>query len=190
MKTMAIQDRVRKLTYDDYVLIPDDGNRHEILDGEHYVSPSPKRFHQRLVGRLFTRLEALVDRLGLGEVYLSPFDVVLSANDVVQPDLFFLSLERSEISTEDNIQGAPDLVIEILSERTRKRDEEKKLRCYERFGVREYWIVNGAWKIVTVYRWTGGRFYRQPELSAIAGDVLTTPLLPGLAIPLAELFAA
>jgi Uma2 family endonuclease len=187
---MALQDRIRKLTYDDYVLIPDDGNRHEILDGEHYVSPSPKRFHQRLVGRLFKRLEALVNRLGLGEVYLSPFDVVLSANDVVQPDLFFLSRERSEISTEDNLQGAPDLVIEILSESTRRLDEKIKLQRYERFGAREYWIVNGIRKVITIYRWIGDDFQRQPELSAAAGDVLTTPLLPGLAIPLAELFAA
>ncbi|MEA2600432.1 MAG: hypothetical protein QOF89_1424 [Acidobacteriota bacterium] len=187
---MALQDRVRKLTYDDYVLIPDDGKRHEILDGEHHVSPSPSPFHQRLVARLFRWLDGFVFPRGLGEILFAPLDVVLSWNDVVQPDLLYISRERAEISTEKNIQGAPDLVVEVLSERTRHLDEGTKLRRYDQLGVEEYWIVNGFQRTVTVCRRIDGDFRRLPELSAAAGDILTPPLLPGLAIPLAELFAA
>ena len=187
---MAIQDRVRKLTYDDYVLIPDDGNRHEIIDGEHYVSPAPYLRHQRLVGRLFRWLDGFVVPGSLGEVFFAPLDVLLSWNDVVQPDLLYVSRERAEISTEKNIQGAPDLVIEVLSERTRKLDEEIKLWSYEQYGVGEYWIVNGSRKAVAVFRRIDGAFQPQPELSAAAGDVLKTPMLPGLEISLSELFAS
>jgi len=187
---MALQDRIRKLTYDDYVLIPDDGKRHEILDGEHYVSPSPSLSHQRLVARLFRWLDGFVLPRSLGEVLFASLDVVLSWNDVVQPDLFYVSRERAEIKTEKNIQGAPDLVVEVLSERTRHLDEGTKLRRYDELGVEEYWIVNGFRKTVTAHRRIDGEFRRLPELSAAAGDVLTTPLLSGLTIPLAELFAA
>ncbi len=190
MTTMALPDRIRKLTYDDYVLIPDDGKQHQILDGEHYVSPSPSRWHQRLVLRLIRWLDGFVLRHDLGEIFVSPLDVLLSWNDVVQPDLFFISKERSEISTEENVLGAPDLVIEILSPKTRKLDEGVKLQRYERFGVREYWMIDGFRKGVTVCRPIDGAFQRLPVLSAAAGDVLTIPLLPGLEIPLAELFRA
>src|SRR5436305_9026054 len=139
---MALQDRIRKLTYDDYVLIPDDGKRHEILDGEHYVSPSPSLGHQRLVARLFRWLDGFVHPRELGEVLFAPLDVLLSWKDVVQPDLLFISRERAEISTEKNVQGAPDLVIEVLSKSTWNLDQDVKLQRYERFGVREYWLVD------------------------------------------------
>jgi Uma2 family endonuclease len=187
---MALQDRIRKLTYDDYVLIPDDGKRHEILDGEHYVSPAPTLWHQYLLLDLGSRLHVFVKIHRLGRVYAAPADVVFSRHDVVQPDLLFISRERLKIAREANVQGAPDLVIEILSKSTRRLDEGIKLRRYEYFGVREYWMVNDFRKTVTVYRWIDGAFQLRPELSAAAGDILTTPLLPGLAIPLAELFAA
>jgi Uma2 family endonuclease len=186
---MALQDRVRKLTYDDYALIPDDGKRHEIIDGEHCVSPAPPPWHQRLIARLFRALDGFVHGRGLGEIVLSPCDVVFSRFDVVQPDLFFMAKERSGIVTEKNIQGVPDLVVEVLSKGTRRLDQTLKLRRYESFGVREYWIVDGFRKVVLVHRFVDGAFQPQPELSAATGDVLTTPLLPGLEIALAELFA-
>jgi|SRR3954451_11406653 Uma2 family endonuclease len=187
---MALQERIRRLTYDDYVLIPDDGRRHEILDGEHYVSPAPTVSHQRLVGRLFRWLDGFVIPRGLGEVFFAPLDVILSWNDVVQPDLFYVSRERAAISTEKNIQGAPDLVIEVLSQGTRNLDEEIKLWSYKRYGVGEYWIVDGFRKTVTVFRRVDGTFQQQPKLTAEAGDLLATPLLSGLEISLSELFAS
>jgi Uma2 family endonuclease len=185
---MAIQDARRKLTYEDYECIPDDGLRHEILDGDHYVSPAPARRHQRAALKLGGRLDTFVEENSLGEVLIAPYDVVLSPHDIAQPDVLFVSKERAGISTEKNLQGAPDLLIEILSDRTRKRDEEIKRDLYERFGVKEYWLVDPVRQTVLVYRREGDRFHRAGRFSAAAGDVLTTPLLLGLEIPLREIF--
>jgi Uma2 family endonuclease len=184
---MALHDRIRKLTYDDYVLIPDDGQRHEIIDGEHYVSAAPFIRHQRLVRKLIQRLSP-VDEQGLGEVFPAPCDLVFSRYDIVQPDLLFISRERLQILTEKNVQGVPDLVIEILSEGTRRLDEEIKFDLYERFGVLEYWILDPVLRTARIYRLKDRRFHLAAELSAESGDVLTSPLLPGLQIPMAGIF--
>jgi Uma2 family endonuclease len=185
---MAVQDRIRKLTYDDYARFPDDGKRHEIIDGEHYVAPSPFTPHQGLSIELGSRLHLFVKRHRLGRVFGAPYDVLLSKHDVVQPDLMFVSNEQAGIITEKNVQGSPDLVIEILSERTRRLDETVKLDLYDRYGVPEYWMFNTSQKTTRVYRRTPEGFRLIAELSAAAGDVLTTPLLPGLEIPLAQIF--
>lgn len=182
MTTMAIRDAARrKLTYEDYVLFPEDGQRHEIIDGEHYVSPAPIPKHQRVSMRLSIRIGGFVEEHGLGEVFASPIDVLLSRHDILQPDLLFISKERLAILREKNIQGAPDLVVEILSESTRRLDEKIKLARYEVLGVSEYWIVDPLADRVHVFR---------PDSKTVlsVGDVLTTPLLPGLEIPLRYLF--
>jgi Uma2 family endonuclease len=189
---MAIQDAARrKLTYEDYERIPDDdGLRHEILDGEHYVSPAPFTQHQRVAVKLSVCLHFFVEEHGLGEVLTAPCDVLLSRHDIAQPDILFISTERAGIATEKNIQGAPDLLVEILSDDTRKRDEGIKREIYERSGVNEYWLVDPVRQTALVYRREGGRFQRTGRFAAAAGDVLTTPLLPGLEIPLAKIFRA
>jgi Uma2 family endonuclease len=176
-------------TYEDYELFPEDGRRHELVGGEHYVTPSPTTRHQRVSIRLSARLQMFVEKHHLGEVLEAPTDVVLSEIDVVQPDVLFISHERSGILGKKNVQGAPDLIVEILSESNRKLDEVTKRKLYERHGVREYWVVDPVLEIVKVYRRQGEAFVRVDELSAEASDVLETPLLPGLAIPLAEIFA-
>lgn len=186
---MALHDRSVRLTYDDYVLFPEDGRRHEIIDGEHYVTAAPFLRHQALVRRFVVALAPIIEAGRLGELYPAPADVLFSRFDVVQPDLVFISAERLHILTEKNVQGAPDLVVEIFSPSTRTRDEGIKLDLYERFGVREYWLVDPAHATVTVHRLEDGRFHRAIELSAAAGDALTTPLLPGLSVSLAGLFA-
>jgi Uma2 family endonuclease len=185
---MSRQSLRRQLTYGDYVLFPEDGLRHEILDGEHYATPSPFLKHQRTSMRLGSRLHLFVDERNLGEVYAAPFDVVLSLHDVVQPDLLFISNRRAGILNDDNAQGAPDLAIEIVSPRTRRQDEGIKLQRYEAFGIEEYWMFYPDRKSARIYRREGGRFRLAAELSAAAGDILTTPLLPGLEIPLTEIF--
>jgi Uma2 family endonuclease len=186
---MAIQDAARrKLTYEDYERIPDDGLRHEILDGDHYVSPAPVPRHQQVSIELSSRFHFFVKEHELGNILAAPCDVVLSPHDIAQPDLLFISKERAGIITEKNVQGAPDLLVEILSDRTRKRDEGIKRELYERFGVKEYWLVDTVRQTVLVYRREGDRFHRAGRFSAAAGDVLTTPLLPGLEIPLREIF--
>lgn len=183
---MALHDRSVRLTYDDYLLFPEDGRRHEIIDGEHWVSAAPFLKHQDVLLALATLLRAFVKERDLGRVYVAPVDVLLSRHDVVQPDLVFVSRERAAILTERNIQGAPDLVAEILSDGTRKVDEEVKLELFERFGVREYWLVDPRRERVRVYRLRQEAFELAGELTA--RETLTTPLLPGMTVPLADVF--
>ncbi len=187
---MALHDPVPKLTYEDYVRIPDDGKRHEIIDGEHYVTAAPFLRHQRIARRLVARFEAFLSEHPLGEYFFAPTDVILSPHDIVQPDLLFISSDRASILTEKNIQGAPDLVVEILSGSSRRMDEVLKRRAYERFGAREYWIVDPQSSTAQVWERTAEGLRRKALLSAAAGDVLATPLLPGLKIPLEEIFDA
>jgi len=178
----------RKQTYEDHSLILEDGQRHEILGGEHYVEPSPSFRHQAVSSRLHVRLGSHVEERKAGIVLSAPMDVILSADDIAQPDLLFISNERAGIITLRNIKGAPDLVVEILSQRTRRRDEGIKRELYDRCGVPEYWIVDPQRKATKVYRRQGENLRLTATFSAATDAVLTTPLLPGLAIPLAEIF--
>lgn len=178
----------RRLTYDDFVQFPDDGRRHELIDGEHIVTPAPITRHQRISGRLHLALGNHVQATRAGEVFYAPYDVILSNHDVVEPDLLFVSNERGSI-VRDWARGAPDLVIEIVSPSSRRTDETKKLRVYDRFGVLEYWIVYPDADAIAVYRRSDdGSFPRVAGLAAADGETLTTPLLPGLTINLSSLF--
>src|SRR2546425_3560035 len=98
-----------RLTYDDYCLLPDDGKRYEIIDGELFVTPSPRTAHQKIVTRLTRFLSAFAEDANLGEVFVAPFDVVFSNFDVVEPDLLYISNERASVVTEKNVQGSPNL---------------------------------------------------------------------------------
>ena len=178
-----------KLTYDDFVLFPDDGMRHELIDGEHYVTPSPNTKHQVVLGNLHLLVANWLRVHRVGRVMLSPFDVVFTKFDVVEPDLLYLSNERAaQVLTAANVQGVPELVVEIGSPSTRKRDETIKRRLYERSGVSEYWFVDPELDVVRAYRAGAQGFGKPVELSLEAGDVLTTPLLPGLEMPLSQIF--
>ena len=178
-----------KLTYDDFVQFPDDGLRHELIDGEHYVTPSPTTKHQRVSINLTVLIGSWLERHPIGQLFHAPFDVVFSLYDVVEPDLLYLSNARAaDALTPKHVRGVPELVIEIESPGTRKRDETIKRRLYERTGVSEYWVVDPERDTIRVYGREGDEFARVSELSAEAGDVLVTPLLPGLEIPLARVF--
>ena len=198
-----------KLTYDDFVLFPDDGKRHEIIDGEHYATPSPNTKHQRVSLHLTLVIGGWLEEHPIGRLFYAPYDVMCSQFDVVEPDLLYLSNDRAaEVMTAKHLQGAPELVVEIGSPGTRTRDETIKRRLYERAGVSEYWCVDPELDVVRVYRRQGPpaafagataakegghyeeseRFARPVELSREAGDVLATPLLPGLTIPLERIF--
>jgi Uma2 family endonuclease len=181
-----------RLTYEDFLLFPDDGKRHEIIDGEHFVTPSPNTRHQVLVGRLYFAIEQFLrQHRSLGRVFLAPFDVVFTRWDVVEPDLLFIAGDQAGILTDKNVHGAPALVIEILSPGTRKVDEQIKRRLFERGGVREYWLVDPELDVIEVFRrQPDGSFPCEAELTRDAHGVLTTPLMPGLVIPLDELLAA
>jgi Uma2 family endonuclease len=178
-----------KLTYDDFVLFPDDGKRHEIIDGEHYVTPSPNLKHQKVSGNLYLLIGVWLEQHPIGQIFYAPFDVVFSCYDVVEPDQLYVTTARAaEVLTSANVKGAPDLVIEIGSPSTRKRDETIKRHLYERSGVSEYWVIDPELDLVRVYRREAEGFGRAIEMSNDAGDILTTPLLPGLAVSLARIF--
>ena len=186
-----------KLTYDDFLLFPDDGKRHELIDGEHYVTPSPNLRHQAISGRLHLLIGNWLTDHPRGQLFYAPLDVIFSRFDVVEPDLLYVSNERApDLLSGKWVTGAPDLAIEIGSPSTRSRDETIKRRLYERTNVTEYWIVDPEIDVVRVYRRSSSalptaatrRFARPIELSAEAGDVLTTPLFPGLELPLTQIF--
>ncbi len=175
-------------TYEDYLLFPEDGKRHELIAGDHFMSPSPITKHQKVSGRIFAKIFNFLENTPLGAVFSAPYDVIFSNIDIVVPDILFVSDDRKAIITEKNIQGAPDLVIEILSESTRRTDEVKKRNLYERYGVAEYWIVDPELETVKVYKMTDEGYVRPDLLSLERGDVLVTPLLPNFSLPLSEVF--
>ena len=182
---MRVLHEKKKYTYQDYCQLPDEV-RAEILDGELLMSPSPFRKHQSISREIEFRLCQWVKTHPLGEVYNAPFDVVLSQYDIVQPDLLYISYERKSILTEANVQGAPDLVIEILSSGDKKRDTVKKKAIYEKYGVKEYWIVDPDTETISVFILEGDNFQEKGIYKR--NQVLESPLLPGFSLVLEDVF--
>jgi len=179
-----------KLTYDDFLQFPDDGKRHELIDGEHFVTPSPNTRHQTISGSLYGLLWTWLRGRGLGRLFCAPFDVVFSNFDVVEPDLLFVSKAReSEVLTKAHVRGAPNLVVEIGSPSTRQRDETIKRRLYERFGVGEYWVIDPELGRIAVYRPGADGYERVADLWRERDEQLTSPLFPGLTLALGDIFA-
>ena len=181
-----------RLTYRDLLALPDDLLRHELIDGEHIVSPAPGTQHQRIVLRLVLALGNHLKKHPRGELFVAPFDVLLSMHDMVEPDLLYVANWRRRRQLNDKrLVGPPDLAVEVLSPSTRTRDETRKLRLYERFAVSEYWVIDPIHETVRLYRLVKGSLALVDTLSrdtAARARRLVTPLLPGLAIPLASLF--
>ncbi len=148
--------------------------------------PSPKTYHQRVSRRLEVKLSLYTQENDLGEVFDAPFDVVLSEETVLQPDILFVSKERSHIITEDNIQGAPDLVIEILSQATEERDRTWKKSLYAKHGVGEYWLADLKDKTVEVLQLGEGGYQRFEVFGE--DQTLKSPIIKGLQITLSEVF--
>lgn len=182
MRSMA---RTSGLTYADLEAMPEDNIRREIIDGELFVTPSPRFSHQDLVGRLFLLLAPFVQERRLGTLLVGPFDAVLTDRTVCAPDIVFIANEHDERLNAKNVQGAPTLIIEVLSDA--RHDRIRKRDAYERAGVPEYWIADPDSEWVEVYRLNDGR-YGKPELLR-TGDTLSSPWFPGLQIDLAALFA-
>lgn len=151
-----------KLTYEEYRHLPDDGRRHEIIDGEHYVSPSPSTDHQNASRHIQFFLYDQIERSGRGQVFNAPMDLELSPTDIVQPDLIVVLEENRDIVLRSRLRGVPDLLVEILSPSTSDRDQTLKLALYESRGVPEYWVVDVDDRSVRRYRLEGAR-YGAPE---------------------------
>lgn len=179
-----------KFTYEDYLGFPDDGTRHELIGGEHYVTPAPLTKHQRVSSNLQGHFFHHCQQTKAGRIFAAPTDVIFTETDVVQPDLLFIAQHRQHIITRENIQGPPDLIIEIVSDSTRRRDERLKRTLYEQHRVSEYWIVDPELDSVKIYRLHEGRYATPHELTLEQPrTILTTPLLPGLSLPLSEIFS-
>lgn len=158
----VIVDGKTRLTYEEYVHFPDDGQRHEIIHGEHYVSPSPSTDHQNASRHIQFALYDQIERTGLGQVFNAPMDLELAPTDVVQPDLIVVLNERRDIILRSRLRGVPDLVVEILSPSTAERDRSLKLALYESHHVPEYWLVDTDNRCVYQYRLQSGT-YQAPE---------------------------
>lgn len=181
---MAVQP-TRLLTYKDFLTFPLDGIRREIVEGEVLVTPAPSIRHQDLVLRLCYALEEHIRGHGGGRVFVSPLDVRLSEHDVVEPDVIFVAEDALSVIRDKFILGAPSLLVEVVSDP--RTDRVRKRGTYARAGVSEYWIVDPDADRVEVYHLRSGR-YRKPEILE-PGEALTTSLLPGLRIDVAELLA-
>lgn len=165
----------RDLTYWEYTLLPDDGNRYEILEGELQMTPSPKTKHQVVSRNLLVEISLFLKKNKIGKVFGAPYDVILSQDNVVEPDIIFISNDNLDIITEDNVQGSPDLLVEILSPSSQDNDRHKKKVIYETYGVKEYWIVDPDLEVVDVYFLKDGKFYLNQHLEK-QGELLSSVL--------------
>jgi Uma2 family endonuclease len=175
------------LTYPELRLMPDDGKRYELVDGEVFVSPSPSEKHQRVLARLHLNLGAYAERKKLGRVYFAPFDVVFGEKTALQPDLIFVSEARLGIIGPEYILGAPDLVVEILSPHRISYDRVTKLEQYALHGVAEYWVIDPMADKIDLYERSGERYQQRASLTG--DEALTTHLLPGWELPVKSLFS-
>lgn len=178
-------------TYEDYLRLPEDGQRYEVIRGVLYVTATPTRIHQYVVGELFSLLRRVVRRRRLGLVLFAPFDIRLPDRiaDPVEPDLMFFRKGNEPRNEEDSyFQGVPDLVAEVLSPSTRRRDQRIKFAAYRDAGVPEYWIVDPKTRTMVVYVLShDGRSYAELCRGG-AGESVVSAVLPGLRIEVEELF--
>jgi Uma2 family endonuclease len=182
--------RAQRLTVADLELIPDDGNRREIIDGQLYMSTQPDLFHQIVDGRFFAQFEEWNSRIQLGVAIPAP-GIILAADNAVAPDVVWISRARFEGAIDDggHLRVAPELIVEVLSPGTtnERRDREAKLKLYSTQGVREYWIVDWRCRQVEVYR--REELALRLVATLLDGDALTSPLLPSFSLPLEQFFA-
>ena len=181
----AMVTTTRLMTYEDYAKMPDD-ERWELINGELILAPSPRTSHQDAQSNFGTEMSYFVRRRELGKFFFANTDVVLSDYVVLIPDLCFVSNERSHIITPANIQGAPDIVVEILSPSTSRRDWNDKRELYAAHGTREYFILDPSNKIV--WRLTPKDGALEIEQTYYEGDTVTSTVLEGFSIAVDDIF--
>ncbi|MBI1956514.1 MAG: Uma2 family endonuclease [Acidobacteria bacterium] len=175
-----------KMTYDEYCLLPEDRNQYELFDGELVMTPSPSREHQKIVLRLARFLADHVERESLGEVYIAPLDTIFDQYTALQPDILFVSKERLAAVGRERIEGAPDLVVEVLSPSTFYKDLRRKMAVYSRFDVQEYWIADPETKAIELY--CRGKEGLELHHRFSSQETFQSQLLPGFQIEVSSLF--
>ncbi len=174
------------MTADDYRQMPETGPRYQLVEGRFHMSPAPNRYHQQIVGTIYHLMRRFLEDHPIGEVYVSPFDVYLTENDVYQPDVIFVSRSNSAILTAAGAEGPPDLAVEVLSKGTAFLDVGTKRSVYAQTGVKELWIVDPEAMNVQVYRLAVDA--NAPEATYDSQAQFSSHLLPGLVLRVAEIF--
>lgn len=185
MAQIVVEKKTKKYTYEDYCKISDD-KRYELIKGELLMAPSPVTKHQRISRRLESILDNFITKNQLGELFYAPYDVHLDNENVVQPDILFISKDRSGIIGEKNVQGAPDLVVEIISESSAYRDMVQKKKLYAKYGVKEYWIVIPEGEEIEIYTLKENAYQLYKAYGK--GNSLESPLLKGLTLKVMDIF--
>ena len=180
----VLENQARRWTYEEYYKLDDD-QRYEIIDGDLLMSPAPDTWHQNWVGELYTILRNHILRHKLGKVFVAPVDVVLDPENTVQPDLVFVATANLGIIQPRAIFGTPDLLVELVSPSSVRRDRYDKKEIYARFGVKEYWIGDPANRALEILTLKNGRY----ELHCCAEEKgkLTSLVLSGLEFDLTEI---
>ena len=174
------------LTYKEYEALPADGRRYEIHDGELSVTPAPSPQHQRISAKLFLILHEHAESRNLGEVLYAPIDCILAETTIVQPDLVYLDTSRLHLVSGRGIEGAPTLVVEILSPSTTLIDRSTKHQLYHRYGIPYYWIVDPEARTIEVYSLVAGEY--QLITRAFGTEAVSLPPFPDLALVPASLW--
>ncbi len=177
-------EKQKRWTYEEYYKLDDD-KRYEIIDGNLLMVPAPDLWHQDWLGSLYMVIRTFVTRNKLGRVFVAPFDVILDAENTVQPDLIFLSNARLGILEKRGVFGVPDLLVELISPSSVRRDRYDKKNLYARFGVKEYWIGDPANKSLEILTLQRGGY--ELHCSAEEKGKITSLVIPGLEFDLTEI---
>lgn len=174
------------LTAEDYRLLPETGPRYQLIEGGLFMAPAPNRYHQDISANLQFIIQGYLERHPIGKLYDAPFDVYLDENDVFQPDLVFVSEANYGVLTDAGVEGAPDLVIEILSPKTAHLDKKSKRRVYARCGVKELWFVDPDTRLIHIYHLQ--KDAERPAATYSEKDTFTSARFPGLKFRGARIF--
>jgi Uma2 family endonuclease len=183
---MPVNTNFPPLTVENYKLLPETGPRYQLIQGDLYMAPAPNRFHQEISRNLQFELHSYLKRNPIGKLFDAPFDVYLDETNVFQPDIIIVLNERLGILTEEGAEGAPDLVVEILSPKTRRLDLVNKKQEYARAGVNELWVIDPEPRTIIIHQFAldGVERIRQVD----EGDTLSTDLLPGFNLAAETIF--
>ncbi len=162
--------------------------RVELINNEIFMPPAPSFEHQIISKKTFKVFDFFVESKDLGQIIYAPFDVILDEYTVVQPDIVFISKEHLEKITSRGLRGVPDLVVEIISPSTFHRDSVEKFQLYERFGVREYWLVEPANQVIEVFSLEQGKYVLHSFVSSEEGEIAKSALLAGFEVKRSEVF--
>ncbi|MBW0000463.1 MAG: Uma2 family endonuclease [Verrucomicrobia bacterium] len=183
---MVVRPHAPPLTVEEYKNLPETGPRYQLIEGDLYMAPAPNRFHQDVSRNLQGALDRYLEANPIGVFYNAPFDVYLTNTDVFQPDLLVVLNPNRSILTDAGAEGPPDLVVEILSPKTRQLDLVNKKRVYARLGVKELWIIDPEPGTIAIHRFVQNQ--TDPVGVLYPHDTLTTSLLPGFSVKAASIF--